>query len=210
MHAPVRRRNPERSRRVILDAAEELFARKGYSGTSMQEIAASAGLARATPGYFFGSKDELYSAVLERAFADRDAALRPAFGLLGAWQPGESLEDALGDAVAAYIGFLCERPTFVALSERESMAGGRRLRSTPHESSAIDDALRALRRGARGKGLREFDVPSVLVTLVSLCFFPVAFRHTLLPAAGIDPDDPGFVDSRARQVVEVVLPLLRP
>ncbi|MBA3443955.1 MAG: helix-turn-helix transcriptional regulator, partial [Gemmatimonadales bacterium] len=49
-------RDPKRSRAAILDAAERLFADQGYGATSLSEVGAIAGVSRATPGYFFGSK----------------------------------------------------------------------------------------------------------------------------------------------------------
>ena len=67
-------RNATRSRAAILDAAERLFAERGYDATSLHDVGAAAGVSRGTPGYFFGSKPDLYQAVLERAFAEvRDA-----------------------------------------------------------------------------------------------------------------------------------------
>ncbi|NJL73405.1 MAG: helix-turn-helix transcriptional regulator [Candidatus Competibacteraceae bacterium] len=70
-----RTRDAERSREAILSAAEELFAQKGYEATSLQEIGELAGVSRGTPGYFFGAKEHLYQAVLERVLkAEHDAA----------------------------------------------------------------------------------------------------------------------------------------
>ena len=65
------RRDAERSRREILDAAESLFAERGFDGASLEEIGQTAGVSRGTPGYFFGSKEDLYRAVLDRAIAAR-------------------------------------------------------------------------------------------------------------------------------------------
>jgi len=206
-----RTRDALRSREAILAAAEQLFAERGFERTSLADIGAAAGLSRATPRYFFGSKDELYSAVLQRAFAERGERVREAFGPVAEWasSPGRrSLEEVLGPALEAYVGFLAERPSFVSLVEREALDGGRRLARTPHESQAIEDVLRALRRAARERGLLPFDVPAVLLCIVALGFFPIAHRRTFLPAAGIDPDAPRFVEERARQVLDVVLPML--
>lgn len=57
-------RPPERTRRRILDAAYELFYRKGYSRVGVDEIAAFAGLTKRTLYYHFESKDQLLGSVL--------------------------------------------------------------------------------------------------------------------------------------------------
>ena len=52
-----RERNPDRTRELILDAAETLFAERGYEETSLADVGERAGVSRGTPGYFFGSKE---------------------------------------------------------------------------------------------------------------------------------------------------------
>src|SRR5712691_10113368 len=81
----VKTRDAERSRAAILDAAEQLFAERGFDGASLGDIAGAAALSRATPSYFYGNKEQLYAAVLERIFADRDTATREAFDPLVSW-----------------------------------------------------------------------------------------------------------------------------
>jgi TetR/AcrR family transcriptional regulator len=54
------------ARDQILDAAEDLFARKGLGPTTIKEIGAVAGQNPALLYYYFGSKEELYRAVLQR------------------------------------------------------------------------------------------------------------------------------------------------
>ena len=53
----------------ILDAAESLFAENCYAGTRMDDIAAAAGVNKATIYYHIGGKDKLYDVVLTRHFA---------------------------------------------------------------------------------------------------------------------------------------------
>jgi AcrR family transcriptional regulator len=57
------------TRERLLDTAEELFARKGYSGTSVRDITATAGSNLAAVNYHFGSKHGLYREVLLRRLA---------------------------------------------------------------------------------------------------------------------------------------------
>jgi AcrR family transcriptional regulator len=56
------------SRERLLDAAEKLFAQKGFDGTSIRDIAARSGDTIGTLSYHFGSKDALLSEVVRRRF----------------------------------------------------------------------------------------------------------------------------------------------
>ncbi len=56
--------------RVILAAAESIFARAGFGGATMAAIAQAGGLPKANLHYYFGSKETLYRAVLARILND--------------------------------------------------------------------------------------------------------------------------------------------
>jgi TetR/AcrR family transcriptional regulator len=56
--------------RVILAAAEAMFARAGFAGTTMAAIAQASGLPKANLHYYFGSKEAIYRAVLARILND--------------------------------------------------------------------------------------------------------------------------------------------
>lgn len=55
---------------AILRAAEHVFARAGFEGATMADIADKAGLPKANLHYYFGNKRELYSAVLNAVLHD--------------------------------------------------------------------------------------------------------------------------------------------
>lgn len=69
-------------RQVILRAAAAAFARTGYAATSMEDIAAGAGITRLIVYRHFAGKEALYRAVLQGAFSRCAAALE------GAPEPG--------------------------------------------------------------------------------------------------------------------------
>jgi AcrR family transcriptional regulator len=62
------------TRTQILDAAERLFAERGFHGTSVRAITDLAGANLAAVGYHFGSKAELVAAVVRRAIEPINAA----------------------------------------------------------------------------------------------------------------------------------------
>ena len=98
-----RERNPDRTREAILDAAEQLFANQGYDVTSLSQVGQAAGVSRGTPGYFFGSKADLYRAVLERCFGEVRRAV--ASGRERALASGQAPDVVLAGAVAGSHGW---------------------------------------------------------------------------------------------------------
>lgn len=78
----------DRSRGLILDAADRVFREKGFAAASVEEIASRAGLTRKTVYNLFGSKEEIAHHLIARAEAQdqgyraRMAAGEGALGLL--------------------------------------------------------------------------------------------------------------------------------
>jgi AcrR family transcriptional regulator len=59
-------RHPDETRERILNVAEGLFARNGYNGTSLRDVAGAAQLQTAAIGYHYPSKEELFDTVVRR------------------------------------------------------------------------------------------------------------------------------------------------
>lgn len=66
----------ERNMRLIIKAGIEVFARKGFDGTRIAEIAEASGLPKANVYYYFSSKEEIYTAIIAHLLAGWDAALK--------------------------------------------------------------------------------------------------------------------------------------
>ena len=82
MSAPgkYRRLDPAERRDQILDAANELFAERGYDECTIDDIAKGAGVARGLVHHYFGGRKEVYVALLERLGAGREEELQPPVG----------------------------------------------------------------------------------------------------------------------------------
>jgi AcrR family transcriptional regulator len=65
---PKRRRNAAATRSAIFEAATRRFAYQGYEHAGLREIAADAGVNAAMVNRYFGSKEGLFTEVVERAF----------------------------------------------------------------------------------------------------------------------------------------------
>ena len=64
-----KRQNGEETRTRILDAAEQIFAERGFASTSTREIGRLARMDKYAIYYHFKNKESLYRAVIERSFS---------------------------------------------------------------------------------------------------------------------------------------------
>lgn len=203
----VRTRDPERTRETILDGAEALFAQLGYKATSLVEVGRRAGVSRGTPGYFFGSKEQLYRAVLDRAFERARTVLTEARQRAAA--SGGGPQALLREGVNSYLDFLAFHPTFVRLVEWEALGGGRFLGDVPAHLAGLQEAL-STAEGELARGVfRAVEPAHLLVSIMGLCWFPFAHAETVR-VLGLNPGDPAFLESRKRHVVDLVLNGLMP
>lgn len=108
-------------REAILDEATELFARYGYDGTSLNDIAAGVGIKRPSLLHHFPSKDELYGEVFERMLSDWVEHVETAMAVPGTgW-------DRFAGVLCAGFDLFCHNTAYVRLMRREALEGGERL-----------------------------------------------------------------------------------
>lgn len=195
-------RDAERTRDAILAAAEDCFARLGFDGTSLHQIGEAAGVARSTPAYFFGSKEALYDAVLERTVARGREAMARAYAKGGDQGPPEI---AVESYVGALLDFLGRDRNFVRLIQREALGDGSRVAA--FFGGAVEEAVAALRPAAEKA---DISAERLVLNLVALCWYPFAHEHTLMPALGMNPRDAAFLEEHRRQLGDLVRALTRP
>lgn len=82
-----------RKRGAVTEAATSLFLSKGYDGTTMDEVAALAGVSKPTLYRYFADKEQLYAAIVAATIDDIDALLRLVADALSA---SDDLREGLG------------------------------------------------------------------------------------------------------------------
>jgi TetR/AcrR family transcriptional regulator len=199
---PDRERNPARTRAAILDAAEKLFAQKGFEATSLNEVGTAAGVSRGTPGYFFGSKADLYQAVLDRSFTEVRQAVRA--GRARALASNETPDAILAGAVSDYFDFLAARPNFIRLIEREALSGGPQLDEVSH-LSAGQEALAAISAELGLDDSPSGEAAQLLLSIIALCWFHLIHARTVAPAVGVTLENADDLERRRRHIVGLVL-----
>jgi AcrR family transcriptional regulator len=206
---PARSRDPEQTRRDILDAATAEFAARGLSGARVDEIAARTRTTKRMIYYYFGSKEGLYAAVLEEHYGgirDAERALE-----LDSLPP----EAALQRLVELTFDYHAAHPEFVRLVSVENIHEARHVKaspSIPRRNAAVMEVMRGLlARGEREGAFREGLDPLDLHMLISsFCFYRVSNRHSLGAIFGRDGTAPAAAAAHRRMIVEAVLRYVRP
>ncbi len=197
-----RGRDATRSREAILDAAERLFAEHGREGASLQAIGAAAGVSRGLPSYLFGSKEDLYRAVLERLLQAERAAVSAA-------QQGLVLDDVssavvLTAAIRSHLTFLTARPAFLTLLEREALSGGIELQSTSSYLAVLAVGRGIIAREQERGGIHTDDPERLLMSILALCWFPFTHAGTVARQLGADVAQPDFSETHTAFVVRLL------
>jgi len=102
----------------LLDTAERLFCEHGFKGTSIRDIATSAGCNIASVNYYFGSKDNLYIEVWRRHLIPmRDARIASIEKVMSQDQGQIELEDLLRSFADTFVGSMIDPDTSSRLSK---------------------------------------------------------------------------------------------
>ncbi len=141
-----RQRGSQATRVALRAAGAKLFARNGFDGTTVEQIARAAGVNRALISYHFRGKAGLYDAILRATF-------EPLLARLQAMRASTPQPDqALRAFVLVLREFAGSHPEFPAMMLREAMAGGRRAPAVP---LTYPLEILALVRGILEQGMRE-------------------------------------------------------
>jgi AcrR family transcriptional regulator len=189
-------RDAERSKNALLDAAEDIFARCGFDAATMKSIGDAAGLSRGAAGYFFGSKKELYEAVLARVIERARVSMLRAYEHT---EPTAGVDDAVAAYVEVLLEFLATDFAFLRLVQREALADASRLAEL--FGQPVEDALTAFASAADFAGVSP---QRLLLDVIALCWYPFAHEHTMLPALGMHPRDAAFLQEHKQHVVRLV------
>ena len=132
------------TQRKILEVAEALFARRGFAGVGVREVAESAGLSKSSLFHHFRSKVQLYEAVLARVLARIEERLAPTLAA------GSDLVERLDRWIDALIDCLTEQPATSRLLLRALFEDDDFPPEPSPEGQAAQDTLRRIIQGLVG------------------------------------------------------------
>lgn len=178
-----RQRDAERTRQALLDAAGTEFAAKGRAGARVSEIAARAGVNKQLISYYFGGKDGLYQALLDRWHAQEERLVEPGI--------------TLGELAYRYLEAAHDGPELQRLFIRESLEQS--AEGVEHDPAAKDIADLAARQAA-GEIAEELDPAFVLMVLQSTVCAGTVFPAEIKRLTGLDPASAEYLDWMGAQL----------
>ncbi len=200
---------------VILEAAHDVFVRRGTSGARMREIAETAGVNQALIHYYFRNKEGLARAVFVRAARQLMPAVLQA---LGSSLPLEEKVERVIDTEMEILGkhpylpgfILCELAHHPERAEQlvEAALGEDHDHAVPDATAVLG---RQLREAASRGDIRPIEPEQFLVNLLALGIFPFAARPLLEVVLGLEEAGfETFLAERRRELVGFFLRGLRP
>jgi AcrR family transcriptional regulator len=204
---PPRQRDAERTRAEILDVATQEFADRGYAGARVDEIAAKTSTTKRMIYYYFGGKEQLYVAVLERAYKR-----------IRSIEQGLDVEHL--DPVQAVRELACltldhheAHPEFIRLVSIENIHRAQHIAHSEALSGLANPALdvlgRILERGWDAGVFRDdVDALDVHQVISSFCVFRTANRHTWRALFGRDMLDAERREHQRRMLGDLVVAYL--
>ena len=203
-----RKRDAVATRERILKVGLAEFCAHGYGGARTARIARQAKCNIRMLYHYFGSKEALYIAALERVYSqiraeevDLDFAnLEPVEGIAA--------------LVEFTFDYMAEHQEFVQLATIENIQHGRylkRLKSIPQGTvNLIEGITKLLRRGQKAKLFRKgADPVQLYISILSLSYLHLSNKYTLSISYGENLQDAGWLAARRGHVKEMVLAYLR-
>ena len=201
MGNPMIKTIPKRkTREEILELSAPLFAKYGYDGVSMRDVAAAVGLTPAALYYHFSDKEHLYLDVVAHEFAEKAAALKGMLGGPGSpWAQIEEFVAGLARLLAADKNFL-RLMQWVLLDSDEA----RQHKLAEH---VFKDLFAAVHDLAAKLGSRH-DAHLLAISIIALVFFPFQAGTTrrFMPGHRARQDEPAVL---ARHVIDLLRTGLR-
>jgi AcrR family transcriptional regulator len=204
------KRDPERTRAKILEAATDEFTKHGLGGARVDRIAKRAGTNERMLYYYFVSKDALFLTVLENVYINLAEAERKLE--LDHLDPVEAVQRLVEFIWNYYI----EHPEFISLINSENLHEGKYLKKSRRLAqlvSPVQDNIRTiLQRGQESGVFRGgIDPAEVYITLVALNYYYLSNRHSLSIVLARDLMSPVAKEVHLKHATEVVLNyLLKP
>ncbi len=191
------------TRRRILSAARRLFSTQGFHGTRVDAIARRAGVNKQRIYAYFGNKEGLFVAVLQRAVED---VMRGEQKLLGLIE--DDVPDLPEKLLRHYLRFHDKHPSLWRLLSWENLEGGRHVEALRGLKNPVFEHIRVLHRKGQERGTLDPGVSfeTFMYSIFALTYFYHSNRRTMTETLGIDFASPEVEERLVREMLHFFAP----
>lgn len=207
---PARKRNPDESRRRILDAAEQAFALRGFDGARLRDIAQEAGIHHALVHHYYGDKRGLFNEVVQRGLG------RVSTGGLEALSETTGPEQTIHAVVGAVFDFYAEHTELIRIIEgayrdKDSLAHEIVVDALAEFAVPLMTSVAERVSTAQKSGLLRMDIPAPALVMYALGAIAYRFRASegMSVAMGLPPRAQTDLDRERRDVAAFVFSAMR-
>jgi len=204
----VYKKEAERTRELVLTQSMAEFAMKGYDGARVDSIARRCNLSKFTLYHYFGSKEGLFVAVLERAYQKLRSHQHDLS--ISTNDPVKAMRQLIVHTFSAFLA----NQDLIALLNSENLHKGRHIRKSKIIRSLYDPLIGTIRETLQ-KGVAEgifrpkVDPINLYVSLSALAYNVISNQYTLKMALGIDFMSPKYRKVWLAHITELILSFCR-
>ncbi len=185
------------SRDRILEAAYELFGKRGYEAANTREIAEAAGINKATLYYHFPGKDVLFNCLLDQYYQDLNTRLQKAMGEHSDWREKIRL------MIDTYFDFLIQNREFSLLVQRESTAGNFNDRITDHLLPMFSAGTKLFAEQFPEAASDDLAAEQLLISFYGIVVAYVNHARLIEKLLGADPLDAELLEKRKKHLYRI-------
>lgn len=191
----------------ILVAAREVFMNKGFAAARMQEIADRAEINKGLLHYYYRSKNKLFRAVFDEAFAKFSAGINQVF------EAEIPLFEKIEQFVDRYISLLMQNPAMPAfvISElnQKGEAFAQELLSRQTRPNPMPLVAQIRQEVAAGR-IKPVNPIGLVLNMLSLCVFPILARPMFQGIMEVSrPVYDQMMEARKQEVAEFIISAIR-
>ncbi|MDP9841970.1 TetR family transcriptional regulator [Streptosporangium lutulentum] len=202
-----RQRDPDRTKAEILAVAQGEFARHGYAGARVDEIAALTRTTKRMIYYYFGGKEQLYIAVLEKAYSEVRAVERTLdVEHLAPVEAIRTLAELTFDHHDAHRDFI----KLVSIENIHQAEHIRKSEVLANLGTPVLDVISQILDAGQASGafVTDADAVDVHMMISAFCFFRIANQHTFGALFGRDLTTSEHRDRHRKMIGEMVVAYL--
>jgi TetR/AcrR family transcriptional regulator len=160
----------------ILEAAKNIFLKRGYFGTRMQDIADEAKINKALLHYYFRNKDKLFEKIFVEAFG------KIYYTAMSTLSMDIPFIEKIGLFIDKYIDIICENQYLPAFIIHEMSHNPEHLEEvfSNHFAEIPTAFIGQINEEIKASRIKPIDPRQLIINILSLCIFPILAKPLMM------------------------------